>query len=303
MSKDISIFEQQSTAVSTTRRQSALSQSLARANTITNRRIATNTNGTFKKIVNGEQVGEAIRGEFNCIIVNALANVSRIYYKEEYDPKKEPTLPNCWSNLGDKPEAAAADPQSPNCTNCPQNVKGSGKNGARACRYQRRIAIILEGDSDGDVYQFTVPAKSLFGKGSGNVHPFESYVKFLFANRQAPDTVVTRLAYDTDADTMELMFSPLREITDEEYELVVEAQGRPEAEGYTRITVAQTDGVTKLPPKQEAPKVQRSDEPDDEELEVQEPTKRASKKVEEETQESDNLVGAVFEKWAEDDDE
>lgn len=303
MSKDISIFEQQSTAVSTTRRQSALAQSLGKTNAIAKRRIATNTNGTFKKVVNGEQVGEAIRGEFNCIIVNALSNVSRIYYKEDYDPKKEPTLPNCWSNLGDKPEKAAADPQSPNCTSCPQNVKGSGKNGAKACRYQRRIAILLEGDSEGDIYQFTVPAKSLFGKGSGNVHPFESYVKFLFANRQAPDTVVTRVAYDTDADTMELMFSPLREITDEEYELVVQAQGRPEAEGYTRFTVAQTDGVTKLPPKQEAPKIQRSDEPEDEELEVQEPTKRTSKKVEEPTEESDNIVGAVFEKWAEDDDE
>ena len=303
MSKDVSIFEQQSTAVSTTRRESALAQSLGKSNAISNRRIATNTNGTFKKVVNGEQVGEAIRGEFNCIIINALSNVSRIYYKEDYDPKKEPTLPNCWSNLGDKPEKAAADPQSPNCTSCPQNVKGSGKNGARACRFQRRIAILLEGDSEGDIYQFTVPAKSLFGKGSGNVHPFESYVKFLFANRQAPDTVVTRVAYDTDADTMELMFSPLREITDEEYALVVQAQGRPEAEGYTRITVAQTDGVTKLPPKQEAPQVQRSDEPEDEEPEVQEPTKRTSKKAEEETEESDNLVGAVFEKWAEDDDE
>ena len=43
--------------------------------------------------------------------------------------------------------------------------------------------------------------------------------------------------------------------------------------------------------------------PEDEEPEVQEPTKRTSKKAEEETEESDNLVGAVFEKWAEDDDE
>jgi len=36
--------------------------------------VATNTNGTFKRIVNGEQVGKAIRGEFNAIILAMLEN-------------------------------------------------------------------------------------------------------------------------------------------------------------------------------------------------------------------------------------
>jgi len=125
----------------------ALAQSMVQSTSI--RRIATNTNGTFKRIVGGEQIGNAIRGEFNCIIVDALPKVSRTFYAGKYDPNAKATLPDCWSNLGEKPEAAAKAPQASSCISCPQNVKGSGENGGRACRYQRRIAILVMGDPTG----------------------------------------------------------------------------------------------------------------------------------------------------------
>lgn len=286
---DLSIFKQQHAVTISGRRElSDFAKTLATATT--SRRIQTNTNGTFKRIINGEQVGNAVRGEINVIIIGALPKVSRVFYAEKYDPNKEATLPNCWSNLGDKPEAAVPNKQHSNCADCPQNVKGSGENGGRACRYQRRISVLVEGDSSGDVYQFNVPAKSLFGKGHGNVHPFESYVKFLIANGESPDNVVTNISFDVNADTMELLFTPLRNISDEEYAVVKEAQTKPETKMYTMITVAQANGVTKLPAKakpavqeeavqEEPPKktVVRSDDPDDV---VEEPVKRQPKKQE-----------------------
>lgn len=283
---DVTIFKNTNAVATTGRRElSDLAKTLASAST--SRRIQTNTNGTFKRIVNGEQIGNAVRGEINVIIVGALPKVSRIFYKEKFDPNKEATLPNCWSNLGDKPEAAAADKQHTNCAECPQNIKGSGDNGGKACRYQRRVSVLVEGDPSGDVYQFNIPAKSLFGKGTGNVHPFESYVKFLIANGESPDNVVTNVSFDANADTMELLFTPLRNISDEEYELVRAAQQKPETKQYTMITVAQADGVKKQPlaveaKAAEAPapakSVVRSDEPEDEAIE--EPVKRTAKKAE-----------------------
>ena len=284
---NLTIFKEQNAVATSKRGGSALSQTLAQNNTM--RRIATNTNGTFKRIVNGEQVGNAIRGEFNCIIVDALPKVSRTFYAGKYDPNAKPTLPDCWSNLGDKPEANAPNKQAKNCADCAQNIKGSGENGGRACRFQRRIAIQLVGDPTGEVYQFNVPAKSLFGKGNGNVHPFESYVKYLLANGEAPDTVVTNISYDLNADSMELLFTPLRGLTDEEYDRVVEAQNDPDTKKYIQLTVAQVDGATKAanPVKQEepeeeepapAPKVVRSDEPDDEDEVIAEPVKRSAAK-------------------------
>jgi hypothetical protein len=295
MSNEVSIFTNQS-VVSTTKRETALSKKISSSG-ITRRRIQANINGTFKKIVNGEQVGNVIRGEFNAIVVDMLVPVSRVYYKGKYDPNEKPTAPNCWSNDGTAPDENASDPQASNCASCPMNVKGSGEGGGRACRFQRRIAIMLEGDNSGAVYQFNVPAKSLFGKGHGNVHPFESYVKFLANNGTSPDLVVTNISFDDNADSMELLFTPVREITDDEYAMVLEAQKRPETAMYTKLTVYQVDSGEDDGEKPAA-KVERSDEPDDEEEAVvveEEPKKRASKKSTEEVKEK--KIASAIEEW------
>jgi len=291
---NLSIFKQAGAVSTAAKRElSELGKSLASVNNT--RRIQTNTNGTFKRLVNGEQIGKAIRGEFNAIIVDALPKVSRTFYAGKYDPDAKPTLPDCWSNLGDKPEAAAGNPQASNCVSCPQNVSGSGDNGkGRACRFQRRIAVILEGDDSGDVYQFNVPAKSLFGKGNGNVHPFESYVKFLIANGESPDGVVTNIAYNLDAETMQIQFTPVRGVSDEEYAMVKEARNDPATRQMIVLTVAASDGAKAAPKEEPKPKITYSDEPDeDEEEEVQAPKKRPSKAYEEIAIPQKNLANVV----------
>lgn len=299
---NIAIFKQDGASVSTKRELSDFAKTFESAtNASTSRRIQTNANGTFRRLVNGKQIGDAIRGEINVIIVYALPKVSRIYYEKPFDPE-EPTLPNCWSNLGDKPEESAEDKQHTNCADCPMNIAGSGKGEkSRACRFQRRISVLVENDGPGDVYQFNIPAKSIFGKGTGNVHPFESYIKFLLANGESPDNVVTNISYDLNAASMELAFTPLRGITDEEYALVKAAQARPETQMYTKITVAQADKVTKQPIAiEQKPKIARSDEPDEEDAEViEEPIKRPAKKVELPPQTKQSLADVVDD-WSKD---
>jgi hypothetical protein len=305
---NLTIFKQAGAVSTASKRElTGLAKTLAATNNM--RRIATNTNGTFKRMINGEQIGNAIRGEFNAIIVDALPKVSRTYYAGKYDPNAKASLPDCWSNLGDKPEAAATNKQHSNCADCPKNVKGSGDNGGRACRFQRRIAILIAGDPTGEVYQFNVPAKSLFGKGNGNVHPFESYVKYLLGNGESPDTVVTNISYDLNAASMELLFTPMRGITDEEYALVVAAQADPETKKYVQLTVAATDGA-KPAPKREAPKpapvVTRSDEPDDAEdavfEPVVEPVKRSAKPATEEAPAVSGDLASIVNAWGDDED-
>ena len=136
--------------------------------------------------------------------------------------------------------------------------------------------MLLAGDTSGDIYQMNIPAKSLFGKGLNNAHPFESYINFLLGNGEGVDDVVTNVAFDANADTMELVFTPMRHLTEEEYSLLEEAKNKPEAQMYTSITVAQTDGVKKLP--KEEPKIERADEPEDDV--VEEPQVRPTKKKE-----------------------
>jgi hypothetical protein len=295
MGKEVSIFTNQTNAPAKIgNRITALGEKLSMSG-ITNRRIQTNTNGTFKRLVNGEQIGKPMRGEINVIIVGLLAKPSRIYYQAKFDVDKAPTLPNCWSNLGDKPEQSVPDPQHKNCADCPQNVKGSGQGGGRACRYQRRISVLVEGDKSGEIYQINIPAKSLFAKGHGNVHGLESYFRFLRANDESPDTVVTNIAYDEDADQMELKFSPVRSINEAEYEQVIAAQSQPECDLYTKITVAQADGVTKEPPK--AKQAEEDDDEIDEEPAIEEPAKKSKKKAETAEADDDDDLGDIINEW------
>lgn len=257
---NLAIFKDQNAVSNIRRPVSELTKAVATTTSV--RRIQTNTNGTFKRIVGGEQIGKAIRGEFNAIIVAMLPKVSRTFYAGKYDPNAKPTLPDCWSNNGDTPEAKAPNRQAANCASCKNNIDGSGENGkGKACRFQRRVALLLEGDVSGDTYQFNIPARSLFGKGNGNTHPFESYVRFLAANEESVDYVVTNIAYNLDADTMELQFTPARPITDAEYELVVAAQADPATQRLVQLTVSEADGVTAKPKPSQQVIEQGEDEP------------------------------------------
>jgi hypothetical protein len=258
---NISIFQQQN-SVATNREVSELSKALADSGGGTSRRI-TMSKGVFRRIVNGKEAGKVKDGFLNVIVINALPKVSRQFYATAFDPDAAPTLPDCWSNLGDVPDAKAANPQSTSCANCPQNIEGSGINGkGRACRFNRRIALLLENDMSGDIYQFNIPAKSLFGKGVGNTHPFESYIKFLPANGESIDRIITQIAFDENETADVLKFTPVRHLTDEEIDVVEAAQATQESKRVIQLTVAQQDGVVKLPPAAKAdPEPEVVDEP------------------------------------------
>jgi hypothetical protein len=271
---NISIFQQKN-SVATNREVSELSKSLADSggNGGTTRRI-TMSKGVFRRIVNGKEAGKVKDGFLNVIIINALPKVSRQFYASAFDPDAAPTLPDCWSNLGDVPDPKAANAQSASCATCPQNIDGSGANGkGRACRFNRRIAVVLENDMSGDIYQFNIPAKSLFGKGVGNTHPFESYTKFLPANGESIDRIVTQIAFDENETADVLKFTPVRHLTDEEIDVVEAAQSTQESKRVIQLTVAQQDGVVKLPPA-------AAKQPVEVEEEVDEPVVKRTKKVE-----------------------
>ena len=271
---NISIFQQQN-SVATTREVSELSKALADSGGGSTSRRITMSKGVFRRIVNGKEAGKVKDGFLNVIIINALPKVSRQFYATAFDPDAAPTLPDCWSNLGDVPDPKAANAQSTNCATCPQNIDGSGTNGkGRACRFNRRIAVLLENDMSGDIYQFNIPAKSLFGKGIGNTHPFESYTKFLPANGESIDRIITQISFDENETADVLKFTPVRHLTDEEIDVVEAAQATQESKRVIQLTVAQQDGVVKLPPAAAKPAFESETEV------VEEPVVKRTKKAE-----------------------
>jgi hypothetical protein len=293
---NITIFEEQS-GLATVKRESRLADKISSGTSL--RRIQTNTNGTFKRIVGGEQIGKAVPHELNVIVVDMLKDVSREYYASDYDPDGKASLPDCWSADGRTPDAKAPNRQGSGCATCTMNIDGSGAKGrGKACRFKRRIAVLVEGDPTGEIYQMSFAAKSLFGKGVGNEHPFESYCNYLKANGEAPDTVVTKVMYDLDADTLTLKFKAVRHLTQDESDLIDAAFASGEAQRYIQLTTSEVDGAKASVAKAiEAPKASVFDEPE----EAPEPVKRAQKKTPVvEAPAEDKDLSALLDDWADD---
>jgi hypothetical protein len=253
--------------------------------------------GVFRKIVGGEEVGKITGRELNVIIVNANKNVSRIFYAGKYNPT-EIVPPTCQSTDGLTPETGIEDKQATSCSACPQNIAGSGEGNSRACKYQRRLAILLEGDTSGDVYQLTIPATSIFGKGEGNLHPFESYIKYIAGNGRNINQIITQISLDTDSDTPKLLFSPARHVNQEEWGLSEDAGSSLAARNAVTMSVAQTDGVKKPKaveykgPILKAFKAEPQSEPE-ESAEILEPVKRVAKKPDVPTADKKNLADVI----------
>lgn len=241
-------------------------------------------NGTFKLMVSGEEMGK-IKDDLNAIIVNAAPKVGRIFYAKAWSPDAEPTAPDCFSNDGNAPDAKAANPQARSCNDCPQNVKGSGQGQSKACRYSRRIAVVLEQDFgtnlEGEVYQMNLASKSLFGDGGNGSYTFENYTKYLSSNGKSIDYVVTRISFNEDNDNQSLLFSPTRFIKRNEFDVVQKVAGLEQTKALVVMTPSQADGVTKQP----ALAAPKAEEP--------EPTKRASKKADAEPNGKKNLADVV----------
>jgi len=291
MSTDVTIFNNTDIAAVKQRKGALGDVFQAPAPKPTGSRIQATNTGKFKKIVNGQEAPKQVADEINVIIVGALPKVSREYYEGDYDENNK-SLPTCWSNLGDKPEAGSTSPQHAACATCPQNIKGSGAGDRKACKYQRRLAIMLPGDPEKNIYQMKIPGGSLFDKGAANAFGFEAYIKYIVGNGFSPDTVVTKIFHDPNnkGQTYVLKFSAERPLTDEEYNAVVEAQSNPDVERYTKISVAETDGVGSTG-EIEFASAPPADEP------VEEPVKRSSKKAAEPKPEGKSSLAAVIDEW------
>jgi hypothetical protein len=250
-------------------------------------------NGIFRLVVGGEEMGK-VKGDLSVIIVNAAPKVGRIFYAKSWSPDAEPTSPDCFSNDGKVPDAKAENPQSANCDDCPNNIKGSGQGNSKACRYSRRIAVLLEQDFgtnlEGEVYQLNLASKSLFGDGGDGTYTFENYTKYLSSNGKSIDFMVSQVSFNENNDNQSVLFSPARYINRPEFEVVQKVANTEKTKSLVIMTPSQADGVVKKPATLAAPKA----------AEIDEPVKRASKKTEELPVEKKKLAD-VISAWSDED--
>ena len=257
-------------------------------------------NGIFRKVVGREEMGK-VKGSLNAIVVNASPKVGRIFYVNQWTPDAEPTAPDCFSNDGQSPDVGAENPQAERCDACKQNIKGSGQGNSKACRYSRRLALVLEEDFgtslEGEVYQMNLASKSLFGEGDGdNTHTFENYTKYLSNNGKSLDYVMTQISFNENNDNQSVLFTPVRFIKKPEYEVTSKVAAQPAVQKMVILTPYQAEASGRAP-KLEAPKAQA---PKVEEPEAEAPKKRESKKPEVVVTEKKSL-DSVLDAWGKED--
>lgn len=205
--------------------------------------------GTFRLVIGGKEVAQIEERYLDVVIVKAAPKVNRVWYAGKYDPEKQ-AAPDCWSADGEVPSPDAANIQADRCADCEKNIKGSGEGDSRACRYQQRIAVVLAHgklieDEDGNAtlnhgshgpLQLTVPAASLFGKAEGDNRPLQEYARYVVAQKADPSMLVTRLRFDTSAESPKLFFKPMRWVTDEEFEQVEAFAASAEATAAVEVS-------------------------------------------------------------------
>ena len=229
--------------------------------------------GVFREFIGGKEYRVSEERSMNVVIVKAAPKVSRIFYAGSY-VEGETVSPTCWSSDSQRPDEKVKDKQSATCLTCPKNIKGSGQGESRACRYQQRLAVVLDNEvNKEEVYQLVLPPTSVFGDGEKNKLPLQAYARHL-KNHGTPITgVVTEMRFDTASPTPKLVFKPVRAVTEEEYEVVQRLKDSPEAVAAVTLTVAQTDGVRDKPKPALAAPVEAV------EAEIEEPKKVAPKKA------------------------
>lgn len=202
--------------------------------------------GSFRLVVGGQEVAVKDERFMNVILLRAADTNARTYYEGTY-VKGAKAKPACWSSDSVSPHEDVKNPQSSKCNTCPQNIKGSGQNDSRACRYQRRLAVLLENDVDGDIYAMSIPAASIFDNGEGRKMGLQQYARFLGGHGIDVNAVITEMRFDTGATAPKLTFSAVRPLEANEYSTVVVRKNEQFAIDAVTMTVTQLDDAGTAP--------------------------------------------------------
>ena len=161
--------------------------------------------------------GELVPATYvDLVLLKANANLSKVYYAKGYEEGAANAKPDCFSNDGVRPDAAAATPQSKACASCPHNVFGTGAGGkGKACSDSRRVAVAASGTPN-EPMLLRVPPASLKN--------LAEYARLL-GEKGIPEMhcVVTRLKFESGESSPKLVFIPKGFLDDEAFALAEEA--------------------------------------------------------------------------------
>lgn len=199
----------------------------------------------FRLVQAGVEVAKKDEPYLDVVIIAANEHVSRIFYKDKFDPDVK-AAPDCFSADGASPTEGASNPQSSKCATCPQNVKGSAvtenNKKRKACSYSKRIVVTLVGDEDRTLYQMDLKSMSIYGDGvpPSHLYTLQGYAKLLAAKKLRSDILVTRISFDDESSVPKLYFTPQEFLKKAEYDEIKKLVDSPEIKDLIAVDVYTT---------------------------------------------------------------
>lgn len=190
------------------------------------------------------------------VLVKANKDKSKVFYIDKYDPNASDKAkkPDCYSANGTTPAADADHKQASSCAVCPHNQWGSAVNDkgiatkGKACQDSVRIAVVPNGQLN-DPMLIRVPPASIKALGE--------YGQMLAKRGVAYNMVVTKIAFDQEAESPKLTFKPMGFLSAEEYAEVQETMESQTTEDIVGVAGlighdAPADGATPAEPSKPA---------------------------------------------------
>jgi hypothetical protein len=176
------------------------------------------------------------------VLLKANKGTSKVFYIKGYNPEQsEGQKPDCYSGDGITPAGDAKTPQAKKCATCPHNQWGSritekGASKGKACNDTVRMAVAAAGLLN-DPMLLRVPPASIRALGE--------YGQTLAKRGVAYNMVVTKVAFDMDAESPKLTFKPVGFLDDAAY---AEVQETVESDIVANILGASFNVVEAAPP-------------------------------------------------------
>lgn len=190
----------------------------------------------FRLVQNGTDTAVLSDPYLDVVIFALSASVQRMYYAGAYDGNTK-ERPTCFSHDGKVPSDESQEKQATACAICPQNVKGSARQGnGKACAYKKRVVVVSPDAIDGDVYALDVNGQSMFGEQqeSANKFSFKGYFEKLSLHNVDIAAIVTRVSFDDSASVPKLLFTPMRVLNEDEYTQVTARMGDEEVQNMLK---------------------------------------------------------------------
>lgn len=207
---------------------------------------------TFAVVRDGERVvlpnpldPDSPATSIEVVIIKANKHVSKVFYLKGYDKDtSDKQRPDCYSNDGIRPPDDVPAKQSETCATCPHNQFNTGRNSqgeltkGKACNDTVRLAIAPAGQVN-DPMLLRVPPASIRGLGE--------YGQQLAKRGAQYTAVVTKIAFDKDAESPKLTFKPVGFLDEATFRQVQEMREEDIVQSILGLKPSAPDATPQVP--------------------------------------------------------